>query len=129
MQSPSRSHPLANRTVPTGPHRLMGGTLTAGPVRISIVAAALLFVSSLWTPDPHNTPTVCSWYHREALEGGRGRESGPTSGMAANPREGGDSSRNCLMAGSRTTSPRTRLGWKVPHSNVRAQDGNDGGVG
>ena len=35
------------------------GTLTRGPVRFSIMAAALLFVSSPWTPDPCNTPTVC----------------------------------------------------------------------
>ena len=53
--------------------------------RISIVAAALLFVSSLWTPDPQNTLTVCSGYHSGTLEGWRSRESGSTSGPAANP--------------------------------------------
>ena len=88
MRPPGRAHPLTNPTVPTGPHQSelgdrWGGGLTAAPVRISIVAAALLFVSSLWTPDPHNTLTVCSGYHSGALKGGRGRESGSTSGPAA----------------------------------------------
>ena len=62
----------------------MGGTLTAGPVQISIVAAALLFVYSLWTPNPNNIPTVCSGYHSGALEGVRGKKSGSTSSPAAN---------------------------------------------
>ena len=93
-----RADPLTNPTVRTGPHRSgsrrsMGGTLTAGPARLSIVAAALLFVSSPWTRDPRNTPTVCSGYHSGALEGGRGRESSSISSPAStpSPRGWGDS--------------------------------------
>ena len=88
MRSPGRAHPLAIPVVPAGPHRsgpaIDEGTLTAGPVRFSIMAVALLFISSPWTPDPRNTPTVCSVYHSGALEGGRG-----SSGSAATPPPGG----------------------------------------
>ena len=63
----------------------MGGALATGPVPLSIVAAALLFVSSPWTLDPRNSLSVCSKYHSGALEGGAGRESGSTSGVVATP--------------------------------------------
>ena len=77
------------RPAPTDPKPAIdGGTLTVGLVRIRTAAAALLFVSSLWTPDPHNPPTMCSGYHSGALEGGQGRESGSTSGPAATPPRG-----------------------------------------
>ena len=60
------------------------------------MAAALLFVSSPWTPDPGNTTTVCSGYHSGALEGGQGRESGSTCGPAATPPKGvGTQSHDC----------------------------------
>ena len=67
----------------------MTGTLTVCPVRFSIMTAALLPISSPWTPDPRNTLTVCSRYQPGALEGGRGRESSSTSGPGHPPR-GGD---------------------------------------
>ena len=73
MQSPGRAHTRTIPMVPAGPHRSdrrsMKGTLTVGPVRFSIMAVALLFVSSPWTPDPCNTPTMCSRYHSGARQG------------------------------------------------------------
>ena len=65
--------------VPTGPYQFgpaIDGSLTASPVRFSIMAAALLFVSTPWTPHPCNTLTVCSGYPPGALEGGGGARQG-----------------------------------------------------
>ena len=55
MQSPGRAHPLNSPTVPAGPHqlgRVVGGVTPLGLNRLNIMAEALLFVSSPWTPDP-----------------------------------------------------------------------------
>ena len=68
--------------------RSMRGTLTADPIGFNIMAVALLFVSSPWTPDPRNTLTKCSGYHSRALEGGRGKKSSCIAGLVATPLRG-----------------------------------------
>ena len=74
MRFPIRAYPHNIPMVPAGPHRsgpsIDGGNPDHAPVWFSIIAAALLFVSSPWTPGRCHNWTVCSGYHPGALERG-----------------------------------------------------------
>ena len=91
MRSPGRAHPLHIPMVPAGPHRSdrdrEGGSLSR-PVQLSIMAAALLFVSSPY-PLARTTRTHCRltrcWNPLGARIGGRGRAPAPLPARSATP--------------------------------------------
>ena len=55
-----------------------------GPTWLSIMATALLFVSSLWSPNPRNTLAMRRGYHSGSLEAGLAG-AGSTHGLLPTP--------------------------------------------
>ena len=91
---PRWAHPLHIPMVPAGPHHCdcdIGGGPRSRPVQLSIMAAALLFVSYPYTlahtTRTHSRPTCC-WNPPAAPIGGRGRAPAPLQARSATPRRG-----------------------------------------
>ena len=93
MRSRGRAHPLTKPMVPASPHQLreavIGGvTLTAGlPGLASWLRLSSSFPSHSLLTHATTRPCVAGTTHA-GLEGGRGRESGSTTGPTATPPPG-----------------------------------------